>query len=106
VLVGPNTVPTVASPISDQSVSGTNVPNFVIDLATVFTDTEEASSALTYTITGNTFSGEFQSIGITSTTLTINYQNGPTGDGTGDITVTATDSWGETETDTFTVTDS
>jgi hypothetical protein len=106
VLVGPNTAPTGSSPISDQSVSGNGVPDFVIDLATVFTDTEEASSALTYTITGNTFNGNFQSIGITSTTLTINYQNGPTGDGTGDIIITATDSWGATATDTFTVTDS
>jgi hypothetical protein len=107
VLVGPNTAPTViGAGVTDQSVSGPNVPDFVIDLATVFDDTEEGGSGLTYSITDNQFTGLFQSIGITGTTLTIDYLNGPTGDGTGIIEITATDSWGESVVDTFTVTDS
>jgi hypothetical protein len=107
VVVGPNTEPTViGAGVTDQSVSGNNVPDFVIDLATVFDDAEEGGSGLSYSITDNQFTGSFQSIGITGTTLTINYQNGPTGDGTGIIEITATDSWGESVIDTFTVTDS
>ena len=105
IVVNDNTAPTVTSPIADQSGSG-NLPDFVIDLATVFSDGEEASSALTYTITGNTFSGSFSDISITGTTLTIDYRNGGPGNGSGDITITATDSGGLTVTDTFNVIDS
>jgi len=105
IVVNDNTAPTVTSPIADQSGSG-NLPDFVIDLATVFSDGEEASNALTYTITGNTFSGAFSDISITGTTLTIDYRNGGPGNGSGDITITATDSGGLTVTDTFNVIDS
>ena len=44
------------------------------------------------------------SVDISGTTLTVDYRNGVGNDGSGDITITATDSWGETATNTFTVT--
>ena len=111
IFVGPNTPPTLATQIPGDSVSGSNPSSYVVDLLDVlgggedaFADAEEGT-ALTYTVTENIVSGTAViSVDISGTTLTVDYRNGGGNAGSSDITVTATDSWGETATNTFTVT--
>ena len=107
VIPGANALPSVASPIPDQSVSGSNVPDFTIDLDDVFDD-DGGDANLTYDILENTFSGSFTSISIDAGTgvLTIDYRNGGPGNGSGDITIRATDGSGKAVIDTFNVVDS
>ena len=87
-----NTTPTVENAISDISIT-TPRPDFVVDLRTVFDDVEDADDAMTYNIQSNTFSGTFTSISIdASDVLTIDYDDTAAGEGTGTITIRATDS--------------
>ncbi len=106
VLVGPNTAPTVANTIpDDNSASGSTPASYVVvlTLAPTFDDAEEPNT-LTYTVTGNTVPSGTASVDIVGATLTVAYVNGANNEGSGDITITATDGWGESVSTTFTVT--
>lgn len=96
-----NLTPTVTTPIADVLVNE-SAPNTVISLLSSFTDTEDGSGGLTYTVqntTGTVFSG---TPSITGSNLTIAYPANTPGVGT--ITVRATDSGADFVEDTFQVT--
>ncbi|QLH04990.1 hypothetical protein C5F49_06415 [Nitrosopumilus oxyclinae] len=83
--------PTVENPISDVTLTSPR-PDSVIDLRNVFDDVEDADDEMTYSISLNTFTGTFTSISIdVNDVLTIDYDDTAAGEGTGIITVRATD---------------
>ena len=104
---GGNNTPTVTSGgIPDVSKSGNN-QDTVINLGDYFADVEDTDNQMTYTITSNTFTGQWDTLpenSISGTMLTLDFKNGSQGDGTGTITVRATDTGGLFVEDTFTVT--
>ena len=88
---GVNLAPTVPNAIDDFSIDRA-ASNTVIDLNNVFDD-DEGDAGLGYSIQSNTFSGVFSSISIDgSDNLIIDYQDDGAGEGTGTITIRATDS--------------
>ena len=102
-----NTAPSPVGSIPNQSVSGGGVGDFVFNLSTVFSDAEEASTALTFSFV-NACTCSFDNISIDQGTdeLTIDYGNGnPGNNGDGDITITATDAGGLTAVQVFNVID-
>ena len=76
----------------------------VIDLFAAFADSEDADSALTYTITNNTNAGLFTSTAIDAVAGTLTLDYAADQNGTADITVRATDTGGEWIESSFTVT--
>lgn len=94
----PNTPPTVANPIGDVTVIQDSAPTD-IDLASVFTDLEDAT--LTLMVQTNTNPGLVDAA-LNGTQLTLTYTVATTG--TADITIRATDSKGLFVEDTFTLT--
>ena len=91
--------PTVANPISDVTVSE-DASNTVIDLTSVFTDTDNDDTAITKAVLSNSNPG-LVTASISVNSLTLEYQANQTG--TTEIVIQGTSN-GQTVPDTFTVT--
>lgn len=96
-----NDAPVASNPIADFAVFEFDEPDY-IDLTAVFTDAEQSSSALTYTVHANDNPTLVQAVIEDGTTLALYYQLFQ--DGAANITVRATDASSATGDDTFTVT--
>ncbi|MBD2358949.1 DUF4347 domain-containing protein [Tolypothrix sp. FACHB-123] len=102
VIIPGNTAPTTSG-IGNVTVTQ-NAPDTLINLWNAFADAQDADSALTYTVTGNSNAGLFEvspSINPTTGQLTLNYS--PTATGSSQITVQATDTGGLSTSTNFTV---
>ena len=101
-LSSPNTVPTVSNPVSDFSVDEDAV-NDTFDLTSIFSDSEDADSDLTFSVVSNSNSSLVSaSVDNAADQLTLDYQADQ--NGSADITIRALDSGGLTVDDVFTVT--
>ncbi|MEL7509558.1 MAG: carbohydrate-binding domain-containing protein [Cyanobacteria bacterium J06554_1] len=98
----PNTAPTTSG-IADVSVLEGSADT-VVPLFDAFADAEDADTALTYTVVGNTNPTLVTSSAISSTDGELTLDYAATGTGSADITVRATDTEGLFVEDTFTVT--
>lgn len=97
-----NTPPQVSTPIADVNANEDTTPA-ALNLLTSFTDVEDASADLVYTIVGNTNPALVNPvINNTADELTLNLL--ADANGTADLTIQATDSGGLAVTDTFTLT--
>jgi surface protein len=102
ITVTANTAPIVATPIADVTVDE-NAPSTTIDLTTHFSDAEESSADLTYSVQNNTNTSLINaSIDNTTNELTVEFVQREYG--TADITIQAADADGLTAEDTFTIT--
>ncbi|MBD2219463.1 DUF4347 domain-containing protein [Calothrix sp. FACHB-1219] len=102
VIIPGNTAPTTSG-IGNVTVTQ-NAPDTLINLWNAFADAQDADSALTYTVTGNTNAGLFEvapSINPTTGQLTLNYS--PTATGSSQLTVQAKDTGGLSTSTSFTV---
>jgi Ca2+-binding RTX toxin-like protein len=94
-----NHAPTTAG-ISNLTVPE-NTPASDVNLLAAFSDIEDASSALQYQVTGNTFPGLFSSVNVLNGHLILDYAPNLVGSST--ITVTAKDTGGKSVSATFSV---
>ncbi len=103
VTVNPVNDPPTTSGIANVTVDE-DAPDTLIDLFAAFADIEDADTALTYSITGNTNAALFNATTIDGMagTLTLDYV--PDQNGAADITVRATDTGGDFVECSFTVT--
>ncbi|MBD2194373.1 MULTISPECIES: DUF4347 domain-containing protein [Calothrix] len=102
VIIPGNTAPTTSG-IGNVTVTQ-NASDTLINLWNAFADAQDADSALTYTVTGNTNAGLFEvapSINPTTGQLTLNYS--PTATGSSQLTVQAKDTGGLSTSTSFTV---
>ncbi|GDY22183.1 hypothetical protein LBMAG56_35300 [Verrucomicrobiota bacterium] len=97
----PNTAPTVASAIVDFAVN-VDAANVVRDRTAVFTDTETPAAGLSYAVVGNTNTALVTATITQGTNLTLAFA--PDGNGTSQISVSATDAGDLAVTNTFVVT--
>ncbi len=95
-----NDAPTTSG-IADVKVNRNASPT-TINLAASFADEEDEDSELVYTVQNNSNGSLFDSVGISGTTLTLNYAAGTSG--TANITIRATDTGGKFVETTFKVT--
>ncbi len=98
----PNTAPTLTNAVSDFSVDE-DASNSTFDLTSIFSDSEDADSDLTFSVVSNSNSALVDaSVDNAADQLTLDYQADQ--NGSADITIRAQDSGGLTVDDVFTVT--
>ncbi|MCA9912941.1 MAG: putative Ig domain-containing protein, partial [Anaerolineae bacterium] len=99
--VGVNTPPYMTGSLPNVTTTS-NAPNTVIDLYSKFEDAQDADSALTYQVTGNTNPALFTSASVVGSNLVLDYA--PDTDGVSTLTLTVTDTGGQSIQASITVT--
>ncbi|HEX8911060.1 MAG TPA: Calx-beta domain-containing protein, partial [Humisphaera sp.] len=99
----PDAPPYVTTPIADVDTVEDAAP-VVVALRDAFADVADGSAGLAYTVTGNTNPSLFAAASIDSATDVLTLTLAADANGFSDVTITATDTAGQSVTDTFRVT--